>query len=45
MTQLVVGPFGRVVFTDVPSGSTRVRAVGRGADRKKHESEWYTVTV
>ena len=33
------------MFTDVPSGPTRVRAVGRGADRKKQESEWYIVTV
>ena len=39
------GSFGSVVFTDVPSGPTRVRAVGRGADRKKQLSEWHTFTV
>ena len=41
----VLGSFGSAVFTDLPAGPTRVRAIGRGADRMKQTSEWFTVTV
>ena len=41
----VLGSFGSVVFTDLPAGPTRVRAIGKGADRIKQTSEWFTVTV
>ena len=42
---IVQGSFGSVVFTDLPSGLTKVRAVGRGADGTEYSSEWYEVTV
>ena len=41
----VLGSFGSAVFTDVPAGPTRVKAIGRGADGMKQTSEWFTVTV
>ena len=41
----VLGSFGSVVFTDLPAGPTRVRAIGKGANRMKQMSEWFTVTV
>ena len=41
----VLGSFGSVVFTGLPAGPTRVKAIGKGADRIKQTSEWFTVTV
>ena len=33
------------MFTDLPPGLTKVRAVGRGADEMEYSSEWYKVTM
>lgn len=42
---IVTGSSGSVMFTDLPSGTTKVKAVNSGAVEVKEETEWFVVTV
>lgn len=42
---IVSGSSGSVVFTDMPSGLTRVKAVNSGDHAIKEATEWHVVTI